>query len=85
MKLLRSKPFIKQYFKLSTAIRKKVDRQILHLAQNIRHPALSARKMVGVDEVWEARVDIHYRLTFNIQGDVIVLRHVGTHTIYRKP
>ena len=85
MRFARTKPFTKQYAKLPLAIRKKVDRQIKHLAQDIRHPAINAKKMIGVGDIWEARVDRQYRFTFQIQDDIIILRKVGTHEIYRKP
>lgn len=85
MKFVRTQVFGKQYGQLPRNIQKKVDRQILHLAQDIRHPALYAKKMVGQGDVWEGRVDIHYRFTFQIEGDTVILRKVGTHEIYRKP
>lgn len=85
-RLLRTPPFLKQYQKLPLSTRKKFDRQIEMLAtQGMRHTGLSARKMVGQDDIWEARIDLHYRFTFQLQGDVIVLRRIGTHEIYRKP
>ena len=85
MVLRRLKPFTQNYAKLPAAIRKKVDRKLQYLAQDLRHPGLSARKMTGQDDIWEARVDEHYRMTFRIVDDTIVLRAVGTHEIYRKP
>ncbi len=85
MRILRSEPFLKQYIKLSPDIRKKVDRTILYLAQNSKHPSLHAKKMVHEAEIWEARVDIHYRVTFQRNGEVILLRRVGTHEIYKRP
>lgn len=84
MRFLRTRPFLKGYIRLPSATRKKVDRQLFHLAQDIRHPALYAKKMAGVEDIWEARIDEHYRLTFQIQDDVIILRRAGTHAIYRK-
>jgi hypothetical protein len=41
--------------------------------------------MVDHCEIFEARVDIHNRLTFEIRGDTIHIRRVGTHEIYRQP
>ena len=78
-------PFVKQYGRLPAHIQKKVDRVVQYLAQDIRHPGAHAKKMTGEGDTWEARVDIHYRLTFGIEGDTIVLRAVGAHNILRKP
>jgi len=40
--------------------------------------------MVNREEVWEARIDIQYRFTFQFNGEDIVLRSIGTHEIYRQ-
>src|SRR5947209_4211679 len=66
----------RQYQRLREQIRRKVDRQITRLLQSLRHPGLYAKKMTGQADIWEARVDYHHRLTFQIQDDVIVLRAV---------
>ena len=85
MKFRRLVPFAHQYAGLPASIRKKVDRQLLYLAGGLRHSGLRARKMVGHEDIWEARIDEHYRFTFQVQGNLIILRKVGTHQIYRKP
>lgn len=84
MKLRSLKPFAKQYAKLPALVRKKFDRQLRYLAQDFRHPSIRAKKMVNRQDVWEGRVDYHYRFTFTVSSDTIVLRSVGTHAIYRK-
>ena len=85
MKLRLSKPFLRQYTKLPTSIRKKVDRQLKYLTQDLRHPSLVAKKMEGRRDIWEARVDYHHRLTFTVISQLIILRRVGTHDILRNP
>lgn len=35
--------------------------------------------------IWEGRVTGGYRFTFQIEGDVYILRKVGTHDILKKP
>ena len=77
--------FKKLYKKLPHSRKKKLNRQLELLAQDMGHPSLGAKKMVNQSDVWEARVDIHYRFTFNTVGDRIILRAVGTHKIYKKP
>lgn len=34
---------------------------------------------IGAPEIWEVRIDISYRVTFEIIGDTIFLRVVGNH------
>ncbi len=83
--LKRSKSFLKQYLKLPQPIRRKVDRQLIQLIQDMHPPTLRAKKMVNQTDIWEARIDLHYRMTFTLEHEVITLRRVGTHEIYRKP
>jgi len=85
MTILRSKSFLKHYTRLPETIRKKVDRQILLLCKDIRHPGSCAKKMEGGDDLWEARVDYHFRMTFQLGKETIIFRDVGTHAIYKKP
>lgn len=85
MKIQRSKRFLKEYIKLPEAIRKKLDRKFLQLIRDYRHPSLETKKMVNHQSIWEMRIDYHYRVTFEIKNDVLILRRVGTHEIYRKP
>ncbi len=85
MRAVRLDSFARQYQKLPLEVRRKVDRQIAILLQGLRHPGLYAKKMTGQPDIWEARVDYHHRMTFQIQGDVIVLRAVGAHDVLRTP
>jgi mRNA interferase RelE/StbE len=81
----RTDRFRKCYKKLPTTIRKKTRRQLRHLAEDIRHPSLYAKKIQGRADIWEARVDIHHRMTFQINDECIILRAVGPHDILKKP
>ena len=51
------------YRKFPIEIKKKVDKQLHLLLQDIKHPSLNVKKMAG-KEVYEARVDWHYRMVF---------------------
>lgn len=84
MTLRRSDDFHRQYKHLPAHIQKKVDRQLIRIIQDIRHPGARAKKMSGRDDVWEVRVDYHYRLTFQILDDILFLRQVGPHDILRR-
>lgn len=53
--------------------------QIRLLADNPRHPSLQVKKIRGTSDIWEARVDRQYRMSFEWTGDVILLRVVGNH------
>lgn len=57
---------VRQYQKLSPAIRKKTDKQFQHLISDVRHPSLHAKKYKGQDDLWQARIDKNWRFYFFI-------------------
>lgn len=78
--------FVKAYKQLPRAIQRKVKRQLRFLAQDITHPGLRAKKMIDTKgNIWEARIDGRYRVTFCKSGNTIHLRAIGKHDIYQRP
>jgi hypothetical protein len=45
----------------------------------MNHPSLRTKKIKGREDIWEARIDLHYRMTFEIEAETIFLRVVGHH------
>lgn len=72
--------FKKQYKKLPFTARRKFTKQLGFLLADHRHPSLRTSKMVGLNR-FEARVDIHYRFTFELREASIILRTIGTHDV----
>lgn len=68
----------KDYKKLPFNIQKKADKQFIFLLTNYKHPSLRTRKMEGAN-VYEARIDIHYRFTFQVEKENIYILIVGPH------
>jgi mRNA interferase RelE/StbE len=61
-------------------IRKKLGKTLQLLADNPRHPSLQSKKVEGAPGIYEARVDLSYRLTYErLPGDVLRLRVIGKH------
>ena len=81
--LVRTDRFKKLYRKLPEAIRKKVKRQLRALAEDVGHPSLHTKRIKGREDIWEARVDIHHRMTFHMTGDRVTLRAVGPHDVLK--
>ena len=79
MKIRAYEKFRRAYRDLPENIRKKVDKTLLLLAENLFHPSLHVKKIKGRTGIWEARVDLQYRLTFEIDDETIFLRVVGNH------
>jgi len=79
MPIRRTARFDKAYLALPSPVRAKVDRALLLLDENWRHPGLRARRLSGHRDIFYARVDRNHRLTYERRGDVLVLRNVSRH------
>jgi addiction module RelE/StbE family toxin len=84
VKVSFTKPFKRDYKGLPENIQYQADKQIIQLMENPKHPFLNIKKMEGHKSVWEARISKGYRMTFQIAGDVYILRRIGTHSILKK-
>lgn len=78
MIILFSRKAEHDYKKLPLKIKLKADKQFLYLLKDYHYPSLRARKMGG-GEVFEARIDIQYRFTFQITGDKIYILTTSPH------
>ena len=71
--------FSQQFFALPHNVQKKVDKQITFLLRDMRHPSLHTKKYDESEDVWQARVDDHYRFYFKIIGDTYEMMFVIPH------
>jgi mRNA interferase RelE/StbE len=87
LKLTRTERFKKSVLELDGRTREKLRKQLEILISNPRHPSLGVKKIKGTKSVFEARVDDHYRFTFEYgEKNEIVLRVVGPHnSALKKP
>jgi len=83
VKIRRTRSFLKDYRELPPEIRTGVDKQLIFLLKNPRHPSLRLKKLKGTDK-FEIRVSKAYRLTFRIEEETLELRRVGTHDILNR-
>ncbi|OIO37145.1 MAG: hypothetical protein AUJ75_04700 [Candidatus Omnitrophica bacterium CG1_02_49_10] len=77
--------FKRDYKKLSLEVKEKVQKAILRMGEDLKYPGLRVKKIKGTDSIWEARASQSVRLTFNLQGNTIILRTVGEHDILKRP
>jgi len=49
-----------------------------------RHPSLKVKKLEGLKDIWEMSVTKSYRITFQRDGEIVLLRNIGSHDILRK-
>jgi addiction module RelE/StbE family toxin len=74
-----SKPFIKDYKKLPKVVQQNLDKKLSILLQNMQHPSLRVKKVMGYKDVWEGSITMNYRFFFRYSENKYVLLRVGTH------
>jgi len=79
MKHIFGKGFVKELESLPESIQKKFWKQLTFLLKDLRHPSLHSKKYDEAKNIWQARVDQHYRFYFLINGDVYVLLSIVSH------
>jgi mRNA-degrading endonuclease RelE of RelBE toxin-antitoxin system len=71
--------FVRAYDQLPGEIQKKVKKALRLLDSDARHPSLQVRPIQGLSGIYEARVDRKYRMTFEFDGDLRIMRNVDNH------
>jgi mRNA interferase RelE/StbE len=79
VRIARTARFKRAWKELSEGEKDLARKALRNLATDMRYPALRAKRIQGVQHLWEARVSRSLRMTFEIQGDTIVLRNIGRH------
>lgn len=88
MKFRRSARFKKSFEKLPKPVQEKAREAFaLFKEQPVYpyHPSLVIKKIRGREQIWEGRVDLYYRFTFEILDEdgetVYFFRNIGGHDI----
>jgi hypothetical protein len=79
MPIKYSPRFAQQYGRLPVAIQRKVDKALRLLDADFRHPGLRSHPVESAPGVFEASVDVKYRMTFGRSGDTLIMRNVDNH------
>ena len=77
LKIVHTEKFDNKLGRLPKQIQRKFLKQIQLLQSDFRHPSLHAKRME--DGYWEARIDLHYRFKFSLDGGEVVLLVAGMH------
>jgi len=77
MPFVLTERFRRAYRTLSGEDQKRVQRALRRISEELRHPGLRIKRIRGTRGIWEARSSRALRLTFEVNGDRIVLRNVG--------
>lgn len=79
MRIARTAGFKEAWKQLNEREKELARKAIRNLAMDIGYPALRVKKIKGTEHIWEARASRSLRLTFQIEGDAIILRNIGHH------
>ncbi len=79
MNFIETRRFEKAYKALPTEVKERVKETLIKLSKDIRYPSLQVKKIKGTQGIWEARVSLDYRMTFEMAKNYIILRNVGHH------
>ncbi len=86
MEILFTEQFDQAYEKLTNAEKGSVRKTLALLGDNLKYPSLRVKKMEGRKNLWEARPSKRLRMTFEMAGEIIVMRNVGEHDkVLKKP
>ncbi len=85
MHLEATHTFVRLYRKLPHEIQEQVKKVLLLLQENPGHPSLGHKKIAGQPDIYEIRVTLSYRVTYQRVGNTAYLRKVGTHDLLRNP
>jgi mRNA-degrading endonuclease YafQ of YafQ-DinJ toxin-antitoxin module len=85
MILVLTERFRRDHDRLTLETQIRVEQALRLLQTNPHHPSLHVKKMKGISNVWEARETRSHRLTFQIQGETLIMRRVGSHDVEENP
>jgi len=53
--------------------------------ENPSHPSLRVKPVKGATGIWEMSISMSYRITFQVDGERVLLRRIGAQDILRQP
>jgi mRNA-degrading endonuclease YafQ of YafQ-DinJ toxin-antitoxin module len=76
-----SRKFKKEYNSLPKEIQKAFDEKLALFLNNMFHPSLRVKRIVGTQDRWEGSITMKYRFTFEFSESMLIFRRIGTHDI----
>jgi mRNA-degrading endonuclease RelE of RelBE toxin-antitoxin system len=79
VKITRTARFKRAWEELTEEDKELGRKALRKVATDLGYPGLRVKKMQGTGHIWEARVSRSLRLTFELEGNTLVLRNIGRH------
>ena len=90
--LFLTRTFERLFKKLPKAIQDQAFEKLALFLEDLSHPSLRVKKInnpfilrLSKDAIWELSVTMNYRITFEVEGERVLLRRIGTHDVLREP
>ena len=83
--LYLTRTFERLFKHLPPQIQNEAIEKLLLYSADPAHPSLRVKRIRGTDRIWEMSVTMNYRITFEVEGDTVILRRIGTHDILKRP
>jgi mRNA interferase RelE/StbE len=86
MEFIYTYRFKRSYKQLSKEEKKALHKKFLLMMKNPHHPSLRTKKVLGTDNILEYSINMAVRMTWQYEGESIMLRVVGDHDkVLRNP
>ena len=86
MEFIYTERFKKFHKRLSEEEKKTLHKKLVLMMKNPYHPSLRTKKVQGTDSIFECSITMAIRLTWQYDGNSIVLRVAGDHDeVLRNP
>jgi mRNA interferase RelE/StbE len=86
MEFIYTDRFKKFYKQLSNEEKKGLQKKLLLMVKNPHHPSLRTKKVQGTDNIFECSINMAVRMTWQYDGESILLRVIGDHDeVLRNP
>ena len=86
MEFIFTERFKKSYKQLSKDGQMTLHKKLELMSSNPHHPSLRTKKVQGTDNIFECSINMSIRMTWQYEGESILLRVVGDHDeVLKKP
>jgi mRNA interferase RelE/StbE len=86
MKFIFTERFKKSYKNLTVEEQKILHKKLGLMSENQRHPSLRTKKVQGTGNIFECSITMAVRMTWQYDGEAILLRVIGEHdTVLKNP
>lgn len=82
MELEPTERYIKDYERLPEQLRTQVVKKLELLVANMRHRSLRVKRIQGTADLYEASVNMKYRIIFRLTPGAYRLLRLGTHDVF---